>query len=133
MRDSFYNYQKYLNSFIDILDKIEILKKRKFDDIILDVVIKRFEFTYEMAWKAIKRYLDFVGIDAKTPRSVFKEAYAISLIKNENIWLDMINQRNLSSHIYNEWEVSDILYKLDDYKKAFLELKQKLEVELEIR
>ena len=130
VEDSFYNFSNALNKFIEAINKEAILKEEGFYDIFLDLIIKRFEFTYEMSWKAIKRYLDFVGIDAKTPRSAFKEAYAISLITNENIWLDMINQRNLSSHIYDEWEVSDILYKLDDYKKAFLELKDKLEKEL---
>ena len=128
--DSFYNFSNALNRFIDVIDKEAILKEEGFYDIYLDLVVKRFEFTYEMSWKSIKRYLDFAGIDAKTPRSCFKEAYSIGLIKNEKIWLDMINQRNLSSHIYDEWEVSDILYKLDDYKKAFLELKNNLEKEL---
>ena len=128
--DSFYNFSNALNKFIEAINEEAILKEEGFYDIFLDLIIKRFEFTYEMSWKAIKRYLDFVGIDAKTPRSAFKEAYAISLITNENIWLDMINQRNLSSHIYDEWEISDILYKIDEYKQAFLELKENLEKEL---
>jgi len=130
VEDSLYNYKNALNRFIDAIEKETILKEEGFYDIFLDLIVKRFEFTYDMSWKAIKRYLDFVGIDVTNPRNSFKEAYSIGLIKDENIWLDMINQRNLSSHIYSEFEIRDILYKLEDYKKVFVELKNKLEKEL---
>ena len=76
-----------------------------------------------MAWKVLKRYLNFFGIEANNPRSVFQEAYAQSIISDENIWLDMIEQRNLSSHIYDEYEIKEILDKKDDYKIAFQKLK----------
>lgn len=88
-------------------------------DIVLDVAAKRFEFTYEMAWKALKRVLDFLGIDATSPRMVFKEAYAAGLLVDERVWLDMIEMRNLSSHVYDENEMSRILLQLDSYLEAF--------------
>ena len=88
-------------------------------DIVLDVAAKRFEFTYEMAWKALKRVLDYLGIDARAPRPVFKEAYAQGLLVEEQVWLDMIEMRNLSSHVYDEHEISRILEKLDRYLAAF--------------
>lgn len=34
-------------------------------DLVLDVAAKRFEFTYDMAWKALKRVLDYLGIDVR--------------------------------------------------------------------
>jgi len=79
-----------------------------------------------MSWKALKRYLDFLGIDAKNPRQVFKEAYAQQLLSGEEIWLDMIEQRNLSSHLYDESEISRIMEKREDYRQAFLSLKMTL-------
>ena len=88
-------------------------------DIVLDVAAKRFEFTYEMAWKALKRVLDHMGIDARAPRPVFKEAYAQGLLADEKVWLDMIEMRNLSSHIYDEHEISRILTELERYLAAF--------------
>ena len=95
-------------------------------DIVLDVAAKRFEFTYEMAWKALKRVLDFLGIDARAPRPVFKEAFAQGLLGEEQVWLDMIEIRNLSSHVYDEQEVSKILDELDRYLAAFDALRDKL-------
>lgn len=88
-------------------------------DIVLDVAAKRFEFTYEMAWKALKRALDYLGIDARAPRPVFKEAFAQGLLKDEQVWLDMIEMRNLSSHVYDEHEISRILTELERYLAAF--------------
>ena len=80
-----------------------------------------------MSWKALKRYLDFLGIDVKSPRDVFKESYSMRIIDDENIWLDMIEQRNLSSHVYDEYQIREILDKIDDYKEAFSSLKKNLE------
>lgn len=88
-------------------------------DIVLDVAAKRFEFTYEMAWKALKRALDYLGIDARAPRPVFKEAFAQGLLAEEQVWLDMIEMRNLSSHVYDEHEIARILGQLDRYLAAF--------------
>lgn len=88
-------------------------------DIVLDVAAKRFEFTYEMAWKALMRALDYLGIDARAPRPVFKEAYAQGLLSEEQVWLDMIEMRNLSSHVYDEHEISRILTELERYLAAF--------------
>lgn len=95
-------------------------------DIVPDVAVKRFEFTYEMAWKALKRVLDFIGIDARAPRLVLKEAYAQVLLADEQVWLDMIEMRNLSSHVYDEHEVARILTQLDRYLAAFEDLRDQL-------
>lgn len=95
-------------------------------DIVLDVAAKRFEFTYEMAWKALKRILDYLGLDARAPRQVFKEAYAQGLLAEEQVWLDMIEMRNLSSHVYDEHEISRILERLDRYLSAFEALLERM-------
>ena len=99
-------------------------------DIVLDVAVKRFEFTYEMAWKTLKRFLDYLGIDARAPRPVFKEAYAQGLLSDEQVWLDMIEMRNLSSHVYDEQEISRILSELERYLAAFDSLLKQLQQSL---
>lgn len=99
-------------------------------DIVLDIAAKRFEFTYEMAWKALKRFLDFQGIDARSPRAVFKEAFAQGIITDEQIWLDMIEMRNLSSHIYDEHEISRLLIELERFHAAFAQLLGTIELRM---
>ncbi len=128
--DGLYNFSNALKKFAYAIEKEQELKEEGFADLYLDLVVKRFEFTYEMAWKAIKRCLEFLGFDIKNPRMAFKEGYAQGLYEDEHIFLDMIEQRNLSAHIYDEYEIADILYKLKDYKIAFEQLEAQLKQQI---
>jgi nucleotidyltransferase substrate binding protein (TIGR01987 family) len=124
--DGLYNLTNALDKFVNIVDRKAEFEEEGFADVYLDIVVKRFEFTYEMAWKALKRNLSFLGVEAKSPRMVFKEAFLQNLIEDEEVWLSMIEQRNLSSHIYDEFEIREILDKTESYKQAFLKLKESL-------
>jgi nucleotidyltransferase substrate binding protein (TIGR01987 family) len=126
-QDGLYNFSNALDRFTSAVDRYEEFKNEGFEDVYLDLIVKRFEFTYEMSWKALKRYLEFLGFEPKSPRMTFKEAYAQQLIENEDVWLDMIEQRNLTSHIYDESEIEEILAKRELYKETFKQLKAKLE------
>ena len=66
-------------------------------------VIQRFEYTFELAWKSIKDYLEENGvvIAPVTPRQVVKDAFAAKLIEDGQIWIDMLDHRNLLSHTYD--------------------------------
>lgn len=130
--DGTHNYRKALERFREAVDKRETLEKEGFGDIYLDLAVKRFEFTYEMSWKAIRRCLDYLGIEARSPRACFKEAYSLGLISNEALWLEMIEQRNLTSHVYNQEEVRGILSRLQEYRTHFEELLAALEMKLEV-
>ncbi|WP_226377602.1 HI0074 family nucleotidyltransferase substrate-binding subunit [Citrifermentans bremense] len=124
--DGIYNYGRALERFREALERKEALEQEGFGDIFLDLAVKRFEFTYEMSWKAIRRFLDYIGIEAKYPRACFKEAYAIGLLSKESVWLDMIEQRNLTSHVYSQEELRGILLRLDEFLSAFQELLSRL-------
>ena len=71
-------------------------------DIAVDAAIQRFEFTFELAWKLAKAVLAYNGVDADTPRAIIKEAYKAKLIRDGDGWIDMLEDRNRSSHIYDE-------------------------------
>lgn len=86
-----------------------------------DGVIQRFEFTLELSWKILKTYLVNEGIDCvNTPKSVIREAYKAGIIKNGEIWIEMIDDRNLTSHIYSQSMADDIYLRIT--KKYFKEL-----------
>ena len=75
--------------------------------IVRDGVIQRFEFTTELAWKAAREYLMDQGfVDINSPKSVMKEAFSYGLITDDKIWVQLLNDRNLTSHIYKE-EIAD--------------------------
>ncbi len=82
----------------------EALDEDMSNPLLYDGVIQRFEFTYELAWKLMKAYLEeYEGIAVvNSPRSAFKEAFAAGLIIDGDVWIDMINARNLTVHTYNE-------------------------------
>ena len=128
--DGLHNFQKASGRFANIVDRKEEFYREGYSDIYLDLVVKRFEFTYEMSWKCIKRYLDYIGIECHSPRDCFKEAFSQKIITDETVWIGMIEQRNLSSHVYDEDEIKEILGKIGDYKNAFQGLLQSLEERL---
>jgi len=65
-------------------------------------VIQRFEYTFELARKTLKDYLEEGGlvISPVTPRQVIKEAFAAKVISDGEVWIKMLDNRNLLSHTY---------------------------------
>ncbi|MCC8073133.1 MAG: HI0074 family nucleotidyltransferase substrate-binding subunit [Clostridiales bacterium] len=96
-----------------------------------DGVIQRFEFCTELAWKATREYLLDQGyIEINSPKSVMKKAFAEGLITDENLWIDLINARNITSHIYDENTAVEIFTDIKErYASAFRSLADKLSCE----
>jgi nucleotidyltransferase substrate binding protein (TIGR01987 family) len=67
-------------------------------------VIQRFEYTFELAWKLLKDYQEAEGIviSPLTPRQVIKDAFAAKLLSDGQVWVDMLDHRNLLSHNYDQ-------------------------------
>lgn len=94
-------------------------------------VIQRFEFTFELAWKVLKDKMEHDGlvIDQISPRAVVRLAYQAKYIEDANVWLRMIGDRNLMSHIYDSAKfemvlqaiASDYLPMLTDWQLGLLE------------
>lgn len=128
--DGLHNFTKSLERFESVVNREKEFKTVGFGDVYLDLVVKRFEFTYEMSWKALKRYLEFLGLEANNPRMTYKEGFAQGIIQDEEIWLDMIEKRNLSSHIYDEFEIKEVLERKDEYHEAFITLRDSIKKRL---
>jgi len=74
-------------------------------DLLRDAVIQRFEFTFELVWKSLKLYLERQGLDCGGPRPTLKKAFSEGLISSPeeaDVWLRMLEDRNLTSHAYDE-------------------------------
>lgn len=67
-------------------------------------VIQAFEFTYEIAWETFKKAALYEGKDVSGPRDSLKQAYALNFIENdeEQDWINMLKDRNITSHTYQE-------------------------------
>ncbi len=125
------NFGRALRRFASILDHLTVEELTDPDSIYLDVAVKRFDFTFEMSWKAIKRVLAWRGIEASSPRSCFKEAYQQGYIEDQQEWLAMIESRNLAAHTYDETEARQLAMRARDFHKIFAALYQSLEQQLE--
>jgi nucleotidyltransferase substrate binding protein (TIGR01987 family) len=79
------------------------------NDLERDGAIQRFEFTYELLWKTLKKVLLFKGIEQNSPRGVFREAAKIGMIEDLDLWFDFLKNRNITVHIYKE-EYAEIVF-----------------------
>jgi nucleotidyltransferase substrate binding protein (TIGR01987 family) len=66
-------------------------------------MVQFFEICFELSWNLAKDYLEAQGFgDIKSPRATLKKAFEIGLISDGSTWLKGLEDRNLTSHIYNE-------------------------------
>ena len=70
--------------------------------------IQYFEFTYEIAWKTLKRILNGRGKDLNSPKPIFREAALEKLIDNPELWFDFTKDRNETVHTYNKTIANNI-------------------------
>ncbi len=92
----------------------------------IEAGIQCLEFVVELYWKLLKRMLHIKGITVFTPRDVFREAFAAGWLDDENIWIKMIKDRNMSSHTYNESLANEIHGRLSTYLPVALRTFAKL-------
>lgn len=95
-------------------------------------LIQFFEITYELAWKMMKDYLKDQGFsEVKSPKATIKKAFEIDIIKDGHIWMEMLDDRNLTTHTYDEESAEKVsrlikekyLHLFNDLSAKFKELK----------
>lgn len=99
------------------------------DEILKEGIIQRFEYTHELAWNVIKDFLSEIG-DVKSygSKDATREAFKAELIKDGDVWMEMIKSRNKTSHTYNEETAQEIYMKiLKEYHAAFIEFQEVME------
>lgn len=73
-----------------------------------DAVIQRFEFTFELLWKLLKRIAIEEKIEAFSPKTAFAAGFQLGLIEDEQLFVDIIDERNKTSHVYSELTAEEI-------------------------
>lgn len=84
----------------------------KADDIYRTGVIRQFNLTFELAWKALQEVMrmhSVVEASTGSPREVLQLGYKIGFIRDPEIWLLMLKKCNLSVHIYNEDDIDELI------------------------
>jgi len=80
----------------------EALQEPEVNSLVVDGTIQRFEFVIELYWKTLKHFLAAEGILTNTPRESLQRAYQAQWLSDETAWLEMLRDRNESSHTYDE-------------------------------
>ena len=123
------------NNFQDALARLNegIAKHDKDNDLTRDGIIQRFEFTFELAWKTLKSVFEDEGlIGLNSPKTVLREAFAAGLIRDEELWLTMLDDRNATVHIYKEQLSKDIYDRIQGkYVVALKELADSIRTRIE--
>ena len=112
--------------FNKAFDRLKEAVERAEDDLDRDGVIQRFEFTSEQLWKALKAILQYHGVECFSPRDCIKKAFRYGLIDDDEILLDMLEDRNLSSHTYDEATAREIFERI---KKFYIKALENLDLE----
>ena len=114
-------FKERRKEFSKALERLKEALQEKETEIVVDGVLHRFEFTFELAWKTMKDYLEYDGIINKigSPREVIKAAFQYDLIENGEQWIKMMLARNSLSHLYDE-ETSREIY--SDIKEEYVNL-----------
>ncbi len=112
-------FEERFNDYEKALKKLKEAFLEEPTEIIIDGTLQRYEFTFELAWKTIKDYLEYNGIidNISSPRNVIQQAYQSKIIKNADIWIQMMLDRNMLSHLYDEIKSREIY---DNIKKKYL-------------
>ena len=92
-----------------------------------DASIQRFEFCFELAWKAIQKELGRAGRPCASPKSCLKAAYRDRIIDDEELWLSVLRERNRTSHTYDETMAKEVYANLGGYLEPLRELERALE------
>ena len=94
-------------------------------------IVALFEICFEQAWKLMKELLEWHGrFERKTgsPRLIIKEAYQSGLIADEEIWLQILDERNVLAHHYSDEESLEMIRNVKaSYLKCFEDLKKEID------
>lgn len=101
-----------LKTFQNAYDRLEEASEIVVDELDKDGVIQRFEFTFELLWKTLKIFLGEEGIICRTPKECLQEAFRIGWIEDAEVFLDMLEDRNKASHLYDKATSEEIFQRI---------------------
>lgn len=100
------------------------------NEFIISGIIDKFSIQFELGWKLLKELLTYEGSKASvtgSPRGIIKEAFAVYPFFDGDIWLNMLKDRNDTSHIYDGDAAKELMHRiLEDYIPQFVKLETEL-------
>lgn len=124
--------RKYENFCASLSNMKEIYNyEEPYDTVILTGLVGLYELCFEQSWKMIKEILECHGYEESatgSPKIILKTAYKAGMIKNEDIWLRALQERNNVAHAYNQKIALGIVTQAkEDFYDMFCALKEEAE------
>lgn len=123
-------FSERLKDYRNAVDRLEEALQEEETEIVIDGVLHRFEFTFELAWKTMKDALEYLGLVDKTgsPRENIQLGFRHGLIEDGEKWIEIMLSRNSLAHLYDEKTSRNIYKKIKtEYIQEFKKLKETLE------
>jgi len=122
----FENYKKALKK---LGEAVKLDAERPLSELERQGIIQAFEYTHELAWKVMQDFFVYQGnTEIRGSRDATRQAFSADLISDGDNWMEMIKNRNLTSHTYNE-EISDEIYTniIDRFYPLFVKFQETME------
>jgi nucleotidyltransferase substrate binding protein (TIGR01987 family) len=123
-KQKFANYEKALAQLTEGIEE----NRNTVSNLIKEGTIQRFEFTHELAWKVMKDFLIYEGInDIIGSRSAIREAFNKDLLEDGQSWMEMIESQNRTVHTYDEAILEEEFHKVvDRYYPLLVKFRSKM-------
>ena len=120
--------ESLIEDYGSILKRFEEVLREEKTGIIRDSAIKRFEISFDLAWKTVKAYLEERhNVTCVSPKTCFREAFRVGLIDYDEVWTKLADDRNYTAHAYKEALAEKIYKELPEALAAFQKLLPALE------
>ena len=125
-KQRFFNFNKAL---IQLEDAVMLSQQRELTQLEKQGIIQAFEFTHELAWNVLKDFLEDQGNqNIRGSKDATRAAFKVSLITEGELWMAMIQSRNISSHTYDEETAESLVIAIiNDYFPQFKALKSEMD------
>ena len=126
-------FNNFNKAFSQLGEAVDLAKQRNLSKLEEQGLIQAFEYTHELGWNTLKDFLESRGVrNLYGSKDTTREAFRVGLLKNGEVWMEMISSRNLSSHTYDETTAAQIVSAIlgayfaefEAFKSKFEEMKQ---------
>lgn len=115
-------FQNFDKAFYRLDEAMHILANDPDNFLLQAGLIQIYEFTFELAWKTLKDYLDMEGFTTPSPKATLRQAFQSNYIQHGDIWMKALNDRNLTTHTYDEAVAAEVINDIKEH--YFLLLKE---------
>ena len=115
-------FQNYEKAFGRLSRAIEVVRATPDDDLLQSGLVRTYEYTFELAWKTLKDYLEVEGFLLRSPRETIRQGFQSGYITNAEDWLQALADRNLTVHIYDDEVIARVLR--DIFERYFFILQE---------